>query len=114
SSFATTVFSSSGELGFSPVQASLQVKFSGVTLNARLIGSTLYIEEPFLAKVLSGRRWLEQQGQSLTQALSLQRSGLGSAGGEPGQEFEHLAKLVAHARSITELGPGNVDGQSVT
>jgi hypothetical protein len=57
---------------------------------------------------------VEERNTSLAQALGSQSNGPGGSVGEPGTGFAALAKLIAHAQSIAELGPANVDGQPVT
>ncbi|HEY1450314.1 MAG TPA: hypothetical protein VGF47_05120 [Solirubrobacteraceae bacterium] len=114
SSVVTALLTASGEVSFAPVQASFQVSLFGITMNARLIGSTLYVEEPFVKRLDGGRIWVEERNKSLTQALGSQTSAPGSAVSQPGVEFQRVATLISRAQSIAELGPANVDGQAVT
>jgi hypothetical protein len=97
-----------------PPEASFTASFLGIAISGRLIGSTLYTHEPYVSRLDGGRPWVEERGTSLAQALGSQSTGPGGSAGELGTGFTALAKLIAHAQSIAELGPANVDGQPVT
>ena len=104
-----------GEVGFAPPMASFQINFLGIKLGARLIGTTLYTEEPFIASLDGGRPWVERDNQHLEQASGVE---LGTLGGRPGsgatQAFGALVEELGRARSIRELGTQTVDGQATT
>ncbi len=114
SSVVNALLTSSGEFSFAPVQGSFQATFLGITVNARLIGSTLYIEEPFIKRLAGGRFWVEEHNKTIAEALGSQSSSPGSSVSQPGNESQRVAMLVSHAKSITELGRADVDGQAVT
>ena len=97
-----------------PPAASISASFLGFTASARLIGSTLYTDEPSVSRRDGGRPWVEERNTSLAQALGSQPNGPAGSAGEPGAGFAALAKLIAHAQSIAELGPADVDGLPVT
>jgi hypothetical protein len=114
SSVLVPLLTMAGEVALGPPpEASFTVSFLGLAISARLIGSTLYTHEPELSRLDGGRPWVEQRNTSLAQALGSQSNGPGGSVGEPGAGFAALAKLIAHAQSIAELGPANVDGQPV-
>jgi hypothetical protein len=115
SSVLVPLLTMAGEVALGPPpEASFTVSFLGLAISARLIGSTLYTHEPDLSRLDGGRPWVEERNTSLAKALGSQSNGPGGSVGEPGAGFAGLAKLIAHAQSIAELGPANVDGQSVT
>ncbi len=97
-----------------PPEASFAASFFGIAISGRLIGSTLYTHEPYVSRLDGGRPWVEERNQSLGHALGSSSLTPGASGGEPGGDFKGLPALIAHARSIAELGPANVDGQPVT
>lgn len=114
SSVLVPLLTLAGEVSLGPPpEASFTASFLGIAMSARLIGSTLYTHEPELSRLDGGRPWVEQRNTSLAQALGSQSNGPGGSFGEPGTGFATLAKLIAHAQSIAELGPANVDGQPV-
>jgi hypothetical protein len=97
-----------GEISFTPPAGVIQESFLGIEVEARLIGTTLYIHEPFLAHLTHGRTWVEQPQGTLQQ----ETSGLGGAGSSDG-----AAKLVAAfgaASKVEELGPETADGLQAT
>ena len=112
---AAALISVSGEVAFAPPAANLRISVFGLTLHARLIGTTLYVEEPFLAHMDGGRPWVEEPNQHLEQATGGERAALGGdpSGGST-QAFGQLIEELNKARSITEVGPRTVDGQPVT
>ncbi len=67
-----------------------------------------------MSRLDGGRPWVQELNTSLAQALGSASNGPGGSTGEPGTGFSAVAKLIAHAQSITELGPANVDGVPVT
>jgi hypothetical protein len=115
SSVLVPLITLAGEVSLGPPpEASFTASFLGIAISARLIGSTLYTHEPDLSRLDGGRPWVEERNTSLAQALGSQSNGPGGSLGEAGTGFAALGKLIAHAQSIAELGPANVDGQSVT
>jgi hypothetical protein len=115
SSVLVPLIAVAGEVSLGPPPAaSFTVSFLGIAISARLIGSTLYTHEPDLSRLDGGRPWVEERNTSLAQALGSQSNGPGGSAGEPGTAFASLAKLIAHAQSIAELGPASVDGVPVT
>jgi hypothetical protein len=113
SSLAVPLITAVGEANFAPPEASFTVSFLGITTSVRMIGSTLYTHEPYVARLDGGRPWVEERNKSLAQALGSQPSAPGGSSAEPGDGFKGLVALIAQARSIAELGPATVDGQVV-
>jgi hypothetical protein len=97
-----------------PPEASFTASILGIAISGRLIGSTLYTNEPYLSRIDGGRPWVEGRDSSLARALGGQSNGPTGSVAEPATGFAALAKLIAHAQSIAELGPANVDGVPVT
>ncbi len=115
SSILTPLITLAGEFSVGPPPAaSVTTDFLGIAISVRLIGSTLYTHEPFVSRLDGGRPWVEERNTSLAKALGSEPNTPGGSAGEPGTGFAALAKLIAHAQSIAELGPANVDGQPVT
>jgi hypothetical protein len=115
SSVLAPLITVAGEVSLGPPpEASFTVSFLGIAISGRLIGSTLYTHEPYVSRLDGGRPWVEERNTSLSQALGSASSGPGGSAGEPGTGFTSLGKLIAHAQSIAELGPANVDGVPVT
>jgi len=78
----------------------------------RLIGTTLYLEDPSLKRLDGGRPWVEKRGETLHGALGDQLGGGFQT--DPSSGFGGLVKIVQGARAIRELGPATVDGQPTT
>jgi hypothetical protein len=118
SSILTPLITVAGEFSIGPPPAAnVTVSFLGIPVSTRLIGSTLYTHEPDLSRLDGGRPWVEERNTSLAKALGSlgsQSNGPGGSVGEPGTGFASLAKLIAHAQGIAELGPASVDGVPVT
>jgi hypothetical protein len=115
SSVLVPLITLAGEVSLGPpTEASFTASFLGIAISGRLIGSTLYTDEPFVSRLDGGRPWVEERNTSLARALGSQPNGPAGPAGEPGTGFAALAKLIAQAQSIAELGPANVDGQPVT
>lgn len=115
SSVLVPLLTTAGEVSLGPPpEASFTVNFLGIAISGRLIGSTLYTHEPYVSRLDGGRPWVEERDTSLAKALGSEPNVPGGSTGEPGTGFAALAKLMAHAQSIAELGPANVDGQPVT
>jgi hypothetical protein len=104
------LLTATGEASFTPQQASVQISFLGLKLNARLIGTTLYLEEPFIARLDGGRPWVEEPNQHAEQANGTELTPLGGA--SAAQAFGKLIELLNRARSIQGLGQMTIDGQS--
>ena len=98
-----------GEASIVPQAASIEAAFLGLPVKLRLIGTTLYTEEPFIAKLDGGRPWVVEQGKTLEQAADV-GGPAGSAG--PGSGFKSLVETISRARSVQEVGPATVDGQA--
>lgn len=104
-----------GEVSFAPVAASFSVSFLGLKFDARLLGTTLYLEQPFVSKLDGGRPWVEEQNQTLGKALGSDTSGPGGANiGEAGAGYKKLTEEIASARQIEQVGPATIDGQATT
>jgi hypothetical protein len=111
----STLLNLTGEVSEIPPEASFQVDFLGLKSNGRLIGTTLYIEEPFLTHMDGGRPWVEEPNQHLEQATGVEAGTLeGSSGSGAVATFGKLVDELNEARSIQELGPMAIDGQSTT
>jgi len=109
------VISGTGEESSDPQRASLQVSVLGITIQARVIGETLYVEEPFIALLDGGRPWVREHATSLG---SVTGGGLGGLGVAPGQDtaqaFGRAFAELAASSSIQELGLVTVDDQATT
>jgi hypothetical protein len=112
SAIVSSIFTAAGEVGFAPVRASFQVSFLGLHYNARLIGSTLYIEEPSLARIDGGRPWLELPDERLGEAIGGGPSAEAEGGLEPASGFGATVDTIARATSIQEVGASSVSGQA--
>lgn len=113
SNVAEVLLSVSGEVSLAPQAASMQVSFLGLKSNVRLIGTTLYVEEPFIKRLDGGRPWVEERNQSLHGALEEGPAPPGGVGsGPPG--YARLIETVKSARSIQEIGAATIDGQATT
>jgi hypothetical protein len=115
SSVTTELLSATGEASFTPPQANIQVSFLGLKFNERVIGTTLYLEEPFIARVDGGRPWVEERNQNLEQSVNLGASTPGGgAGGAGSKVFAKTIETLNAARSIHEVGQVTVDDQPTT
>jgi hypothetical protein len=113
SNVAEVLVSVSGEVSLAPQAASMQVSFLGLKSNVRLIGTTLYVEEPFIKRLDGGRPWVEERNQSLHKALGEGPAPPGGVGsGRAG--YARLVEAVNAARSIQEIGAATIDGQATT
>jgi hypothetical protein len=112
SSVAEALLTATGEVSFVPQAAQIQVTFLGIKLDARLIGTTLYIDEPFVTHLDGGRPWVQERNQTLRQTAD----GLAPSapGGAAGDGIAGLVSVINGARSIHEIGPATVDGQATT
>ena len=107
------LLTATGEESFAPQAATFQVNLFGlIKVNGRLIGTTLYIDEPFIAREDHGRPWVVEQHQDLQQAVGVEPAALGgNAGSGATQAFGKLLEMIKNASSIQGLGPMTVDGQ---
>jgi hypothetical protein len=79
-------------------------------INVRLIGSTLYTEEPFVKRLDGGRPWVEKRGATLHGAIAEELPG--GFGGDPTQGFGALVRFLQSAHGIRELAPATVEGRA--
>lgn len=113
SAVAEVLLSVSGEVSLVPQAASMHLSFLGLKSNVRLIGTTLYVEEPFIKRLDGGRPWVEERNKSLHGALEEGPAPPGGVGRRtPG--FGRLVETVNAARSIQEIGAATIDGQATT
>jgi hypothetical protein len=78
-----------------------------------VVHEDVYLYEPAIAKRDGGRPWVNLGRHGLGGLLS----GLNSPGlpaGSGSGSFKSLVTALRGARSVTELGPGTVDGQAIT
>jgi hypothetical protein len=112
---ASPLITAAGEVSFvAPQQASFTVGFLGITISARLVAGTLYVREPFIARLDGGRPWVQEGHKSLAQALGSEPPGASGSSADPAAGFKRLTEVVSRARSIVALGPATVDGQAVS
>ena len=102
-----------GEAAFSPPMANISVDVLGLKVNERLIGTTLYIEEPFISRLDGGRPWVVKTNQHLEEATGTEGVGV-SPGGTSNQPFASLVKELSKASNVRELGARTVDGLATT
>lgn len=114
SAIVSSLFTASGEIGFAPLRASFLVSVFGLHYNARLIGSTLYIEEPSLARIDGGRPWIELPHEHLGGAIGGGPAAEAEGGLEPSGGFAAAVQTIARATAIQEVGAVSVDGQTAT
>ncbi len=114
-------------VGFSDTSSTMQVRLSPLELETtsgsgpqaahlRLVGDTVYLAIPGLARVAHGRHWL----RATLHQLGLSRAQLVGQSSAPGQSSTALSqtagitKLLHEASTIEELGPSVVDREPVT
>jgi hypothetical protein len=114
SALTTGLLTMSGEVSFAPQAANIQMSFFGLHMNARLLGSTLYIEEPELARLDGGRPWVVMPNQHIGSAVGVGPSADAEGGLEPAASFKSVVETIAHAQSIEEVGPVTVNGRATT
>jgi hypothetical protein len=110
----TPLIEGTGEESFAPLEGSFQTSFLGLKSAGRLIGTTLYEEEPEITRIDGGRPWVELPNQDLGNATGVTLTTLGGAGGGGAQLYGAMFEAVNRARSITEVGPQTVEGQPAT
>lgn len=81
-----------------------------------LVGDTLYVREPWIARFVHGRRWVRIPKDPLSQVIGFDPTETASSGkgGGPLGTFAKLLGIVNGAQTITETGPATVDGQATT
>jgi hypothetical protein len=106
-----------GELSTSPQAASITETTLGKTLSAKVVGNTIYIHDPSIAKLDGGRPWvaesLSSSGGSFGSNPSLGGSG-GSSGSGSTDKFKTETALLTASKDVRSLGASTVDGQAVT
>jgi hypothetical protein len=113
SSFA--LLSIKGEESYIPQLARFKGSALGLAYEARLIGNTLYTEEPFIASVDGGRPWVEEPNKGLSQAVGVELQSLGaSAGSNATRAFGSMIETLNSSRHVRDIGPYTVDGQATT
>jgi hypothetical protein len=105
-----TLLEASGELSVNPPEASAKASFLGLSLNMRLVGTTMYVEEPFIKGIDGGRPWVEKRGATLHDAIGEDLGG--GIESDPASGFGGLVRLIGVARGIRELGPATIYGQA--
>jgi hypothetical protein len=106
-------FDISGEVVNAPPAASFTITLLGHTLRIRVVHADVYLYEPAITKRDGGRPWVNLGRHGLSGLLT----GLSSPGlpaGSGSASFKSLVTTLRGARSVTELGPGTVDGQAIT
>jgi hypothetical protein len=106
-----------GELSTSPQAASVTETTLGKTLSLKIVGNTIYIHDPSIAKLDGGRPWvaesLSSSGGSFGSNPSLGGSG-GSSGSGSTDKFKTETALLTASKDVRSLGASTVDGQAVT
>jgi hypothetical protein len=109
------LLTASGEESYTPQLGRFKVSFLGLKIEGRLIGTTLYAYEPFLAGVDGGRPWVEEPNKPLDQAVGVEVQSLGgSTGSNTTRAFGPMIETLNGARRLREIGPYTVDGQATT
>jgi hypothetical protein len=98
-----------GDLSVSPPRAKSTRRAFGTVTRELTIGRTTYTYVPAFAKFDGGRPWVSQSFGGARREPST-----GPTANSIQQQFAGLMKLINGARSITEVGAQNVDGQAVT
>lgn len=108
----------SGEATLSPLKANLVLDVAGKRTKERLVGETLYVDEPRLSRLDKGRPWVRLEHETLQKVIEFNPSGSPMTNGGPASEaqgaFANLLSIINGALSIKEVGPKTVDGQQVT
>jgi hypothetical protein len=105
----------SGEAVNAPPAGTFKLTLLGHTLAMRVVHGRAYVYDPALARRDRGRPWVDL-GRTSLGALPL-LGGPGNVNVSSGVgpiSFKTLAAALAHARGVTQLGAGSVDGQAVT
>jgi hypothetical protein len=104
----------SGEAVNAPPAGTFKLTLLGHTLAMRVVHGRAYVYDPALARRDRGRPWVDL-GRTSLGALPL-LGGPGNVNVSSGVgpiSFKTLAAALAHARGVTQLGAGSVDGQAV-
>ena len=102
----------SGEATLSPPAGSFALTILGHTLRIRVVHGTEYAYEPAVARTDGGRPWVDVGRRGLAGLLGGAGADLPSS--PAASTFKSLAFTLTGARSATELGPGLIDGVSIT
>lgn len=103
----------SGEATLSPPAGSFALTLLGHTLRLRVVHETVYVYEPRVAHRDGGRPWVDLgRGGGLDGLFG--PGGGGSPASAVASTFRALASTLRGARSVTELGHGVIDDQSIT
>ena len=107
---------STAQVRLSPLEVATTSGSGAQVAHLRLVGGTVYLAIPGLARLAHGRHWLRatlrQLGLSSAQLL-----GQGSATGQSSTALSQtaaIAKLLREASTIQEIGPSVVDREPVT
>jgi hypothetical protein len=116
----------SGEATRSPATANVTLKAGGHATYIRQVGSTAYLYLPSFAPYDGGRPWIDSGSPETGSLFGGSPGSLSDPVAGPQEEaspldvlstgsdgFTGLIKAVNAARSVSELGAGTVDGQSV-
>lgn len=100
----------------STLKANLALHVGKRVSHEELVGDTLYVREPWIARFVHGRHWVRIPKEPLSQVIGFDPTETASAGkgGGPLGTFAKLLGIVNGAQSITETGPATVDGQAAT
>ena len=105
----------SGEAVNAPPAGTFKLTILGHTLAIRVVSGRAYVYEPAVARRDRGRPWVDLGRTSLGTLPLLGGPGnVNVSSGVGATSFRTLAAALAHARGVTQLGPGSVDGQAVT
>jgi hypothetical protein len=104
-----------GAIAFEPRAGSLELSILGIKVNERFIGTTVWAESPFIAKLDGGRPWVEEKDVPAQPLAGLEIGALGgSSGSGASQAFGGEIEEFNGARKIVEVGARRIDGQNVT
>lgn len=116
-------FTADFETSISPRLAVVRGEILGTTpFQERVIGEQSYLRSPLLAQTDGNRPWLYVSPAELAEQEKAKKeaeSDSPSTSVVPGPEsteagFGKMIELLAHARSVIEVGPREVDGQQTT
>jgi hypothetical protein len=111
SALRSLTVSFSGEESTSPPAATVTETTLGKSITVMEVGQALYLRDPAIAKLDGGKPWVQASVSST--GLAGGSLGLGAAGNQS-HPFSGEATLLRSATGVRSLGPGTVDGQSVT
>ena len=105
----------SGEAANAPPEGTFKLTLLGHTLALRVVHGRGYVYDRALARRDRGRPWVDLGRTSLGALPVVGGPGNVNVASRVGPiSFKTLAAALAHARGVTQLGPGSVDGQAVT